>query len=168
MFLIKNRLIKFKIIDIAFSKLFGTVPLTDAIIQKTINDYIPLVNLDYICSIKTSEGKIIGFGVLIPSIAKAVKKSKGKLFPLGIFRMLKALRGQNDVLEMFLIGVDPEYQKLGIPAIMMNKMLTKCIENKVKFCETGPELETNANVQGMWKSFETRQHKRRRCWVKSI
>ena len=82
--------------------------------------------------------------------------------------MLKALKGQNDVLEMFLIGVDPEYQKLGIPAIMMNKMLAMCVKNKVKFCETGPELETNANVQGMWKTFETRQHKRRRCWLKEI
>lgn len=158
----------FKIIDIAFSKLYGTVPLTDKIIKKTIDDYIPLVNLDYICSIKTNEGKIIGFGLLVPSIAKALKKSNGKLFPLGIFRMLKALKGHNDVLEMFLIGVDPEYQKLGIPAIMMNKMLAMCVKNKVKFCETGPELETNANVQGMWKTFETRQHKRRRCWLKEI
>ena len=69
---------------------------------------------------------------------------------------------------MFLIGVEPEYQKLGIPAIMMNALLKKCIENGVKLCETGPELETNANVQGLWKSFETRQHKRRRCFIKEI
>ena len=158
----------FKVIDIAFSKLYGTVPLTPAIIKKTIDDYIPLVNLDYLCSIKNKDGQIIGFGVLIPSIAKALKKSNGKLFPFGIFRLLKALNGKNDVLEMFLIGVEPEYQKLGIPAIMMNALLKKCIENGVKLCETGPELETNANVQGLWKGFETRQHKRRRCFIKEI
>ena len=158
----------FKVIDIAFSKLYGTVPLTPAIIKKTIDDYIPLVNLDYLCSIKNKDGQIIGFGVLIPSIAKALKKSNGKLFPFGIFRLLKALNGKNAVLEMFLIGVEPEYQKLGIPAIMMNALLKKCIENGVKLCETGPELETNANVQGLWKGFETRQHKRRRCFIKEI
>lgn len=158
----------FKIIDIAFSKLYGTVPLTTAVIKKAIDDYIPLVNLDYIASIKSKEGKIIGFGILVPSIAKALKQSNGKLFPFGIFRMLKALKGKNDVLEMFFVAVDPEYQKLGIPAIMMNALLKKCIENKVEFCETGPELETNADVQGMWKSFETRQHKRRRCYIKEI
>lgn len=158
----------FKVIDVAFSKLYGTVPLTPAVIEKAINDYIPLVNLDYICSVKNKEGKIIGFGVLVPSIAKALKKSNGKLFPFGIFRMLKALKGKNDVLEMFLVGVEPEYQKLGIPAIMLNTLLKKCIENNVKVCETGPELETNTDVQGMWKGFETRQHKRRRCWTKEI
>ena len=158
----------FKVIDDAFSVLYGTVPLTDKIIEKVINDYIPLVNLDYLCSVKTKEGKIIGFGVLIPSIAKALKKSNGKLFPFGIFRMLKALNGKNDTLEMFLVGVEPEYQKSGIPAIMMNTLLKNCIKNNVKVCETGPELETNCDVQGMWKGFETRHHKRRRCFVKEI
>ena len=157
-----------KLIDIAFSHLYGTVPLTDKVIKQMIDGYIKLVNLNYLCSIKNSEGKIIGFAILVPSIAKAVKKSKGKLFPLGIFRMLKALYGKNDTLEMFLIGVEPEYQKIGIPAIMMNEMIKVCAKNNVKICETGPELETNLNVQGLWKSFECRQHKRRRCFIKEI
>ena len=158
----------FKIIDIAFSKLYGTVPLTDKVIKKAIDDYIPLVNLDYICSVKDKEGKIIGFGVLVPSIAKALKKSNGKLLPFGIFRMLKALKGKNEILEMFFVAVAPEYQSKGVPAIMMNELIKKCINNGVKYCETGPELETNADVQGMWKNFDKKQHKRRRCFIKKI
>lgn len=158
----------FKIIDIAFSKLYGTVPLTDSVIKKSIDDYIPLVNLDYICSVKDKDGKIIGFGVLVPSIAKALKKSNGKLLPFGIFRMLKALKGKNEILEMFFVAVSPEYQSKGVPAIMMNELLKKCIQNGVKYCETGPELETNADVQGMWKNFDKKQHKRRRCFIKEI
>lgn len=158
----------FKIIDVAFSKLYGTVPLTEKVIRKAIDDYIPLVNLDYICSIKNKEGRIIGFGILVPSIAKALKKSNGRLLPFGIFRLLKALKGKNEVLEMFFVAVDPNYQNTGIPAAMMNELLKVCIKNKVKYCETGPELEMNLDVQGMWKSFEKRQHKRRRCFIKEI
>ncbi len=158
----------FKIIDIAFSKLYGTVPLTEKIIKKSVDDYIPLVNLDYICSVKNQENQIIGFAILIPSIAKALKKSNGKLFPFGMIRMLKALKGKNNVLEMFLVAVDPQYQSLGIPALMINELIKMCIKNNVEYCETGPELETNADVQGMWKTFETRNHKRRRCYVKEI
>ena len=158
----------FKVIDIAFSKLYGTVPLTPAVIKKAIDDYIPLVNLDYLCSVKNKEGEIIGFGILVPSIAKALKKSNGKLFPFGLFRLLKALRGKNEVLEMFLVGVEPKYQSMGIPAIMLSSLLKKCIENKVVYCETGPELETNSDIHGMWKGFKTRQHKRRRCFIKEI
>ena len=158
----------FKVVDEAFSVLYGTVPLTDKVIDNAINDYIPIVNLKYIVSVKDEQGKIIGFGVLVPSIAKALKKSNGRLFPLGIFRMLKALQGKNDVLEMFFVAVKEEHQKRGIPGIMMNHLLKVCIENGVKYCETGPELETNISVQSLWKSFMTRQHKRRRCFTKEI
>lgn len=158
----------FKVIDEAFAKLYGTCPLTDKVINKAVGDYIPLVNLNYICSIKDKDGSIIGFAVLVPSIAKALKKSNGRAFPFGIFRMLKALKGKNDTLEMFFIAVKPEYQKKGIPAIIMSTMLKMCIEGGVKYCETGPELEINEDVQGLWKGFDARQHKRRRCWKKEI
>lgn len=158
----------FKVIDEAFSRLYGTVPLTDELIKKTVKDNIPLMNLKYICSIKDKNGVLIGFAVLVPSIAKALKKSNGRMFPFGIFRMLKALRGKNDVLEMFFIAVKPEYQSAGVPAIMVDQMVKILIENGVKYCETGPELELNNQVQSLWKGFEVRNHKRRRCWKKEI
>lgn len=158
----------FKIIDIAFSKLYGTVPLTPEVIKHAIDGYIPVVNLDYICSIKDKDGKIIGFGVLVPSIAKALKKSDGKLFPLGLFRMLKALNGKNDTLEMFFVAVHPDFQSLGLPAILIHELAKKIIGNGVKYCETGPMLETNTAVHSMWRHFEKRQHRRRRCYIKNI
>lgn len=158
----------FKLIDKEFGKLYGTVPLTNRVIDKAIADYIPLVNLKYICTIKDKNEKIVGFAVLVPSIAEALKKSNGKLLPFGIFRMLRALKGKNDTLEMFFVAVDEAHQKQGLPAIIIDQMLKMLIENKVRICETGPELELNEAVQSMWKTFDARQHKRRRCWIKEI
>ncbi|MBR5247967.1 MAG: hypothetical protein IKV27_03320 [Lachnospiraceae bacterium] len=158
----------FSLIDVAFSKLYGTVPLTPEVIKNVIDGYIPLVNLDYICSIKDKEDKIIGFGVMVPSIAKALKKSNGKMFPLGIVRMLRALKGKNDTLEMYFVAVNPQYQLQGIPAIIINTLLKNIIANGVKYCETGPMLETNTAVHSMWRNFDKKQHKRRRCFIKQI
>lgn len=158
----------FKIIDVAFSKLYGTVPLTPAVIKNAIDGYIPVVNLDYICSIKTTDGIIVGFGVLVPSIARALKKSNGKTLPLGIFRLLKALKGKNDTLEMFFVAVDPAYQTQGLPAILITTLAKNIIKNGVKYCETGPMLEDNTAVHSMWRSFDKRQHRRRRCYIKEI
>ena len=167
--LYKDAFEAFKVIDEAFSVLYGTVPLTDAVIKKVIDDNIPLMNLKYIMSVKDKEGKIIGFAVLCPSIAKALKKSNGRLLPFGIFRMLKALKGKNDTLEMFFVAIKPEEQKKGYPVLIINEMLKICVENGIKICETGPELETNINVHSLWKNFDNvRQHKRRRCWIKDI
>lgn len=166
--LIKEAYQAMKVIDEAFSKLFGTVPLTDKVIDDAIKNNISLVNLDYVCSVKDKDDNIIAFGLLVPSIAKALKKSNGRMFPLGVFRLLKALRGKNDTLEMYFIAVKPELQKKGIPAIIMNHILKNCVKNGVKICETGPELELNESVQSLWKDFDARHHKRRRCWQKSI
>ena len=90
------------------------------------------------------------------------------MFPFGVFRLLKALNGKNDTLEMFFIAVQPEYQSKGIPAFMMNHLIRVCMENGVKICETGPELELNESVQSLWKGMDVRQHRRRRCWTKEI
>ena len=166
--LYKDALEAFKVIDIAFSKLYGTVPLTPEIIKNAVDGYIPLVNLDYICAVRNPEDKIVGFGVMVPSIAKALKKSDGRAFPFGIFRLLKALKGKNDTLEMYFVAVDPTYQRQGVPAIIITTLLKKLIENGVRICETGPMLETNTAVHSLWKPFQKRQHKRRRCFIKAI
>ena len=166
--LIKEAYEALKLIDVAFSKLYGTVPLTDRVIDDAIKNNISLVNLDYVCSIKDEQNEIVGFALMVPSIAKALKKSNGRLFPLGVFRLLKALSCKNDTLEMYFVGVKPELQKSGVAGILINHMLKVCVNNGVKYCETGPELETNEAVQSMWKSFDAVNHKRRRCFIKKI
>lgn len=158
----------FEVVDEAEAVLYGTVPLTPAVIKNMVDNYIPLVDLDYICSVKDTEGHIVAFGVMVPSLAKAFKKANGKMFPFGIVHMLKALKCKNDVLEMYFVAVDPKHQMFGVPAILMNTLVRKCIEKGVSYCETGPMLETNKAVHGMWRYFEKEQHKRRRCYIKSI
>ena len=158
----------FQVVDEAESVLYGTVPFTPAVIKNMIDNYIPLVHLDYICSVKDTEGKIVAFGVMVPSLAKAFKKADGKMFPFGIVHMLKDLKFYNDTLEMYFVAVDPKHQMFGVPAILMSVLVRKCIENKVRYCETGPMLETNKAVHGMWRYFEKEQHKRRRCYTRTI
>ena len=158
----------FDLIDEAYSRLYGTVPLTEDIIRSTIDAYIPLVNLDYICAVKDKDDKIVCFGIMVPSIAKALKKSNGKMLPFGIVRMLRALRGKNDTLEMFLVAVNPELQARGLPALLINELLKKSIENNVRYCETGPMLETNTKIHSLWRHFDKEQHKRRRCFIRQI
>ena len=158
----------FDLIDLAYSKLYGTVPLTPPIVEKTINDFVPLVNMKYICGVKDENGKIVAFGFLLPSTVMARKKSSGRLLPLGIFRLLKALKGKNDTMEMYIIAVDPELQSHGIPVLIINTLVERLIENGVKICETGPMLETNTAVHSLWSYFDKRQHRRRRCYIKSI
>jgi len=81
--------------------------------------------------------------------------------------VLKALR-KNDTLDLFLIAVRPDLQGAGVNAIIMDDLLRKAIEDGRRYAETGPELEYNTKVQSQWKTFQTEQHKSRRCYIKQL
>jgi ribosomal protein S18 acetylase RimI-like enzyme len=97
----------------------------------------------------------------------ALQKSHGQLFPFGFIRLLNALR-KNDRADLYLIAVKSEYRGSGANAILMNSLYEVFRKMGIKKIETNPELETNYLVQGQWKYFETRQHKRRRVFIKQL
>lgn len=157
----------FHLINEAYKNLYGVVYLTDRQIRMYIDQFITLVDLEYVYVLRDKNEEVIGFGLLVPSLSKAVKKSNGKLFPLGLFRILHALKHEK-VLDMYLIAVKPEYQSLGANAVIMKEAAKSILKNNIEMCETGPELETNNKVQALWKNMEVRQHKRRRCLKKTL
>ena len=157
----------FHLVNTAYSGLYGTVPLDEKQIRRYADKFIPLINPDLACFVLDEQGGLAGFGVAAPSMADALKKSNGRLFPLGWIRVLRALK-VNDTLDLFLIAVRPEYQNKAVNAIMLNHVLKGCQKMGIKKAETGPQLETNHKVQSQWNFFKTEQHKRRRCFVKAL
>jgi hypothetical protein len=72
-------------------------------------------------------------------------------------------------LDMYLIGVAKEYQRAGVNALVMRNLTKKALEDGIPYAETGPELETNYKVQGMWEAYRIeKDHKARRCFRKAI
>ncbi|MFA7560422.1 MAG: GNAT family N-acetyltransferase, partial [Sphaerochaeta sp.] len=157
----------FKMYNDSFANLYGFCPLTEAQINTAIDQFFMLAQLDYIYIVVDTNDSVIGFGLMIPSLSKAMQHSNGRLFPTGLLRMLYSLK-HYDVLDMYLIAVKPEYFGRGVNAVILNEGIKRAIEKGVVFAETGPELEDNVNVQTQWKGFETEQHKRRRCYKRVL
>ena len=157
----------FELVNEAYSPLYGTVELDQGQIDKYADKFIPLINPDFCCLIVNDDDELVSFGVCAPSMAEAMRKSRGRLFPTGWIGVLKALR-KNDTIDMFLIAVKPELQGVGINAIVMDHMMQSCMRNGIKGAETGPMLELNEKVQSQWKMFELTPHKRRRCYIKDL
>lgn len=158
----------FNVINEAYSELYGYSPLTPRQINRYINMYIPVLRLDNVSLIVDKEKKLIGVGIAMPSMSKALIKCRGRLFPFGWVHLLKALRGQNDVVDLLLVAVKPEYQSKGVNSLLFTDLIPCFIKNGYKFAESNPELEVNQKVQSQWGYFETRQHKRRRAYRKSL
>lgn len=155
------------LVNTEFASIYGTVPLPPRQMKYYANQFVPLINLKYLPLVE-KDGELIGFGLLGPSLADAATKHKGRLFPFGFIDVLKTI-AKPKRLEMYSVAVRSDFRNVGIPAVIMNEAVKNCIKNGVKSAETGPELETNANVRGLWDSYDREENfKRRRCWKKTI
>ncbi|HWQ45510.1 MAG TPA: hypothetical protein VN376_01515 [Longilinea sp.] len=168
----KNDLLKvapqiFEVLDEAYRKLYGTVPLTEAQVQGYINSYFGLANPEYIPIVMDENNRAVAFGITFPSFSKALQKSHGDLFPFGFIHFLRAMQ-KNDRADLYLVGIRDEYRSRGVNALVMNQVYTTFLKHGIKYVESNPNLELNLDVQAMWKYFQTRQHKRRRCYVKHL
>lgn len=157
----------FRLVNKAYAPLYGVVPLNETQISKYAKKFVPLVNPNLLCLVMDGEDNLVAFGVCAPSMAEAMKRSRGRLFPTGWIGVLRALH-RNDTMDLLLVAVDPDEQGLAINAVVMDHILRGANRMGIKWAETGPTLETNEKVQSQWKFFQREQHKRRRCFIKNI
>ena len=158
----------FRLINECYADLYGFVPLTERQIEYYIKMYLGLIRLDDICVIVDKDDRLAGVGLSMPSLSKALQRSRGKLFPLGWYHLLRAIRGHSDVVDLLLVAIRPEYQGKGVNAMLFTHLIPAYIANGYRGAEGNVELEGNDNVQKQWEYFERRQHRRRRAWAKEI
>ena len=159
----------FETLNISYAPLYGFSPLTDKQIDYYINMYIPMLRLDLLTLIvREEDNAVVGFGISIPSLSRALQKSKGQLWPFGWFHLLKALRSKPEIVDLYLMGVLPEYQSKGVNALLFNDLIPIYKSLGVVYAESNPELESNNAVQAQWDYFKREHHKTRRVFIQQL
>lgn len=162
----------FEVINETFKDLYGYSKLTDRQIEQYVKMYLPMADLDLITIIEdwnTPDHKVVGVGISIPSLARALQKCGGKLFPFGWWHILRALKfHKTEVVDLLLVGVLPEYRQKGANALLFYDLIPHYQRLGFKWGETHVEMETNMKVQGQWQYLNREIHKRRRCYKKDI
>ena len=162
----------FNVVNETFKDLYGYSKLTDRQIEQYVKMYLPMADLDLITIIEdwnTPDHKVVGVGISIPSLARALQKCGGKLFPFGWWHILRALKfHKTEVVDLLLIGVLPEYCQKGANALLFYDLIPHYQRLGFKWGETHVEMETNMKVQGQWQYLNREIHKRRRCYKKDI
>jgi hypothetical protein len=157
----------FALLNEAYDNLYGTVPLSEKQIKSYVKQYFGFIEHEYVCFVLDENDKIAAFAISMPTLAKAIQKSKGNLFPFGIFHILRAMK-KNDSLDLFLIGIRPSLQAKGVHTVIFNYVNESCIKHNVKVGVAYPQLENNKKVNALWKYYDVRQNVRRRCFFKSL
>jgi GNAT superfamily N-acetyltransferase len=158
----------FDLVNSSYSHLYGFTPLTQKQIEYYIKMYISMLKLDFLTLVVDESNELIGMGVAMPSLSKALQKAQGKLFPFGFIHILKALKMKNPIIDLLLIAVRKDYQSKGVNALMFYDFIPYLNKGGVKYAESNPELLENEKVQSQWEYFENVNHKRRRAYIKDL
>lgn len=156
----------FNLINRSFANLFGYVPLNDKQIKFYIGQYFGFIDPKLVCFIVDEKDDVVAFGVSMPSFCDALRKCKGKLFPTGWYYFLKALKSYDNI-DLYLNGVDPDWQNKGIHSLYYVEMNRRYIELDSKIAIANPQLETNQASQ-IWEKYKSRIAIRRRAYIKEI
>lgn len=159
----------FDLINQTYCVLYGYSLLSPKQIDQYVDVYLSLVDMKMLSFIEDKDGNLIAAGVTIPSMAEALQKCNGEIFPFGWWYLLKTMFIKKpDTLDMLLIGVRPDWQNKGINSLLFTDLFSTYKKMGFKYAETNANLETNAKVQAMWGPFDKEQHKRRWVFGKEI
>ena len=162
-----------EVVNKTFANLYGYSQMTQRQIDAYVHEYFKFFSMDMLCVIEdwnTPDHDVIGVGITIPSLTKALQKChKGRLLPFGWWHVVRALKfHKTDIVDMLLVGVLPEYRSKGANALLFYHLIPVYQKYGFKWGESHVHMETNTKVQQQWMYFDNEQHKRRRCYKKNL
>ncbi len=162
-----------ELVNKTFSHLYGYSKMSQEQIDEYVHQYFKFFSMDMICIIEdwnTPDHDVIGVGITIPSLSRALQKCKnGRLLPFGWWHLFKALYlKKTDIVDLLLVGILPEYRAKGANSLLFYHLIPVFQKYGFKWGETHVEMETNDKVQNQWMYFDNEQHKHRRCYKKQL
>ena len=159
----------FDLINRTYSDLFDFTVLPPEVIDSYVNTYLGLLDLKFVTLVEDPDGKLVAVALTMPSIARAVQKGRGYMFPLGWWYLLKSMYFKyEEALELLMIAVDPEYRNKGVHALLFNEIIPNLQKGGFKYGESNAEMESNTSVQNIWNAYEREFKRRRRVYSKPI
>ena len=172
----RNELIKegwgrktFDLLNATYKDLYGFSQLSDRQIDKLVNDYIQIADLNLVTAVMDGD-KMVGFGITFPSFSEAMQKTRdGRFLPFGWWHLLKVLKWhKTPLVDLLLIGVLPEYRAKGANALIFDDLIRWFQRYHFEYAITGPQMESNEGVLSQWQYLEATPYRRHRCYRKLL
>jgi GNAT superfamily N-acetyltransferase len=136
-----------RIYNDAWSNNWGFVPVSEEEFEHLAKDLKQIVDPKVVLvAERPVEGRAesvpIGFMLAVPDINRALKKLNGRLFPLGLFKLLWHSR-KIDSIRIIIMGVTKEHQSLGVAALFYDEIYKRGPANGYFSGEMSWVLESN-------------------------
>jgi hypothetical protein len=149
-----------------FSEIYGYVPLNDVEKAEFAQRYLPILDPQYV-KVAKSGNELVGFIVALPDMTSGIIAAGGKLFPFGIFKILKEMK-KSKKLMLMLGGIRKDYRAKGIDVLMGIKLLNSASKNNKDLLDSHLILEENARMRAECERMSGKIIKRFRIYQKSL
>lgn len=117
----------FDLINSTYTDIYGFTKVTKEEADEFANRFLPLLNPKLIKLITDENNEVIAFVVAMPDLSQAIKKSKGRILPLGWFHILKANKSSKR-LVLLLGAVQNEMQHKGLDAVLAVNLIKSAMD----------------------------------------
>lgn len=155
--------------EIFSRSVYNFIPFTEKEMEQEAKESIAMLRDEYCCVLCEDNGKIAGFGLVFPSLSRALQRAKGHLFPFGWWHILRDMhRNDNPIADLMIMGGTEQWEGKGITAVIHCDLEEKYRKSlKVEYNITNPQIETNKAVN-VWTTYNSELYMRRRCYIKNI
>ncbi len=156
-----------KIYTEAWSENWGAVPLTEEEFDHIVGEFKLIFDRD-LSFIAEYDGEPAGMSLVLPDMNQALKKAGGRLFPLGLLKLLWHRRKINS-WRMPVLGVLKKHRMRGIEAVLCCRTYDAAKRNQnYRKCELSWILESNTAANSLLTKMGARRSKTYRIYEKPL
>ncbi|MBN2206206.1 MAG: hypothetical protein JW742_02275, partial [Candidatus Aminicenantes bacterium] len=150
----------------AAGNIYGYAPLDEKEMKDLAKRYMPVIDPRFIKGV-LKDGEPVAFVAGIPDMTEGIRKAKGRLFPLGFLKIMRAAK-KTKQLDLLLGAVKEQYRGLGLDVYMGARILESAREAGMEIIDTHHEMETNLKVRGIMERMGGRIYKRYRVYQRAL
>lgn len=146
----------------AWERNWGFVPMEWEEFSHMASEMKPLLVPDLVLLAEVA-GRVVGFALALPDINEVLRRLRGRLLPLGIFKILY-YKSRIRQARILAFGVLKEYQTKALAASLWVELVRRAFEGGYNRCELSWELEDNMLVNRSVKTLGAVQYKTYRIY----
>jgi hypothetical protein len=148
------------------SDIYGYTPLEEQEMEELAARYLPLLDPRFVKGV-LKDGEVVAFIIGMPNLVEGIQKSRGRLLPFGIFKILRATK-KTKQLDFLLGAIKEPYRGRGLDVLMGMHMLVSAQDAGMEVIDTHHEMESNVRVRGEMERMGGEIYKRFRIYQKNL
>ncbi|MFZ5515256.1 MAG: hypothetical protein ACOY90_01375 [Candidatus Zhuqueibacterota bacterium] len=163
--LVNDARIILRLTNAAIGGNWGYYPVEESEAEQIAADLKQVIHPEVVL-IAEIDGEPIGYLLAVPDVNAILKNMNGRLFPFGIFKLMRGLKKLRRY-RIWALGLLEPYQKKGI-SVLMFRRLNDILSPKKAYVEANWVLEDNALMNNALKQLRFDLVKKYRIYEKEI